>query len=113
VFQLFAKSPHPRATAIDAVRQALDAAGARHGEVRPYPGHSVVIEVQVPVDAWVDFIVTMARPWDAFEIDVCPEPDAAPPRAEGATITGTLHLTLLHESGEGPLPSVPPLPGTG
>ena len=109
MFQLFAKSHHPRPAAIEAVHSALQAAGARLVEERPYPGHAVLIDLAVPAEGWVCFLATMSRPWDGFEIDLRPDTDEAPPRPEGDTITGTLHLTLMHESGNGALP---PLPGT-
>jgi hypothetical protein len=103
MFQLFAKSHHPRASAIDAVRAALDAAGARLVAVRPYTTQAtqaVVAEVSVPAEGWVFFLATMTRPWDGFELDLWPDADAAPPVPEAGAIVGTLHLTLMHAAAE-------------
>ena len=44
MFQLFAKSHLTRPAAIEAVRKALTAAGAREVEEHPYTGHAVVID---------------------------------------------------------------------
>lgn len=112
MFQLFAKSHLTRPAAIEAVRKALTAAGAREVEEHPYTGHAVVIDIAVPVDDWVCFLATMSRPWEGFELELELRPgiDEAPPKPDGDTITGTLQLTLMHEDGDGTLP---PLPGTG
>ena len=121
MFQLFAKSHHPRPSAIDAVRAALDAAGARLVAVRPYTTQAtqaVVVELSVPADGWVFFLATMTRPWDGFELDLWPDADAAPPVPEAGTIVGTLHLTLMQvhtdpaedEAQAAPVPPAPRAP---
>lgn len=116
MFQLFAKSHHPRAPAIEAVRAALEAAGARLVALRPYSAQAtraLVVELAVPAEGWVFFLATMTRPWDGFELDLWPDADAPPPTPEAGAIVGTLHLTLMHPDvaaapPEGDDPATPP-----
>ena len=109
MLQLFAKTQLKRHVAITAARNAMDRAGAAVVNIRPYAGHSTVLEWTVPVDDWPTFVQQLATGAMGLDWIELPSPDAPPPKADDGEVHGTLQLTLLGDSGDyrEEIPAVP------